>query len=366
MTNGSPGPINNAKLNTISAYYELRPAFQALLRAQGRRPGKILRQPSPPWENCRWKNATKPCEAYLKGAGPWINLIDKRRATAAKLQPCNLYLQGLFTWCATTSTPIKSFPRSTLNLIPTIPDEYEKLGSFALAGLPDSLYPATLRQARRARQRVSDCHWRAQFRLRQFARTRAHCARLGRCKAVVAESFARIFFRNSVATGELYPCECADRLCDELKTGDVVTVDLDKETFTVQASGKVHLLKPLGDVRPVVDAGGLFNYARKTGMMPGLTRPDLPGGTQRSATAPRQKTAFEICQYFRQRTAASGSARTTGRPRTRFHLREIIRVVRAQINRAARNQRRRAPARGKRSLISRCLRCFRFGQGSGK
>src|SRR3954464_10017151 len=27
-----------------------------------------------------------------------------------------------------------------LNLVPTIPEEYEKLGSYALAGLPDSLY----------------------------------------------------------------------------------------------------------------------------------------------------------------------------------------------------------------------------------
>ncbi len=74
-----------------------------------------------------------------------------------------------------------------------------------------------------------------------------------------------------MATGELYPCECADRLCDEVKTGDMVTVDLDKETVTVQTTGKVHKLKPLGDVRPVVDAGGLFNYARKTGMMPAAT-----------------------------------------------------------------------------------------------
>jgi 3-isopropylmalate/(R)-2-methylmalate dehydratase small subunit len=42
---------------------------------------------------------------------------------------------------------------------------------------------------------------------------------------------------------------------------------LDKLTVTVQATGKVYLFKPLGDVRPVVDAGGLFNYARKSGMM---------------------------------------------------------------------------------------------------
>ena len=86
--------------------------------------------------------------------------------------------------------------------------------------------------------------------------------------AVIAKSFARIFFRNSVATGELYPCESVDRLCDILKTGDVVTVDLDAATVTAKATGKVYQFKPLGDVRPVVDAGGLFNYARITGMMP--------------------------------------------------------------------------------------------------
>jgi len=88
------------------------------------------------------------------------------------------------------------------------------------------------------------------------------------CKVVLAESFARIFFRNSVATGELYPCESVDRLSDVLKTGDVVTVDLDAATITVKSTGKAYKFKPLGDVRPVVDSGGLFNYARQTGMIP--------------------------------------------------------------------------------------------------
>ena len=88
------------------------------------------------------------------------------------------------------------------------------------------------------------------------------------CKIVLAESFARIFFRNSVATGELYPCEITERLCDTLKNGDMVTVDLNAAAVTVKATGKVFKFKPLGDVRPVVDAGGLFNYARKSGMIP--------------------------------------------------------------------------------------------------
>jgi 3-isopropylmalate/(R)-2-methylmalate dehydratase small subunit len=45
-------------------------------------------------------------------------------------------------------------------------------------------------------------------------------------------------------------------------------VDLNAGTVTAKSTGKVHKFKPLGDVRPVVDAGGLFNYARKTGMIP--------------------------------------------------------------------------------------------------
>jgi len=154
-----------------------------------------------------------------------------------------------------------------LNLIPTIPDEYEKLGSFALAGLPDSLYPT-----RFVKPGKVDADYPIVIGGRNFGcgSSREHAPiALGSagCHAVVAESFARIFFRNSVATGELYPCECADRLCEIFKTGDLATVDLDKGTVTAQATGKVYALKPLGDVRPVVDSGGLFNYARKTGMM---------------------------------------------------------------------------------------------------
>ena len=47
----------------------------------------------------------------------------------------------------------------------------------------------------------------------------------------------------------------------------MVTVDLDAATVTVKATGRVYTFKPLGDVRPVVDAGGLFNYAREMGMI---------------------------------------------------------------------------------------------------
>jgi 3-isopropylmalate/(R)-2-methylmalate dehydratase small subunit len=154
-----------------------------------------------------------------------------------------------------------------LNLVPTIPDEYEKLGSHALDGLPKSLYAMRFVQ-----DGALDSEYPIVVAGKNFGcgSSREHAPiALGSagCKIVLAESFARIFFRNSVATGELYPCELTERLCDTLKTGDVVTVDLDAATVTVKATGKVIQFKPLGDVRPVVDAGGLFNYARQTGMI---------------------------------------------------------------------------------------------------
>ena len=159
-------------------------------------------------------------------------------------------------------------PAQYLTLVPTIPDEYEKLGSYALCGLPDSLYPI-----RFVKEGQLDSEYSIVVGGKNFGcgSSREHAPiAMGSagCKIVLAESFARIFFRNAVATGELYPCECTGRLCEVLKTGDVVTVDLDKCTVTVKATSKVHSFKPLGDVRPVVDAGGLFNYARKTGMIP--------------------------------------------------------------------------------------------------
>jgi 3-isopropylmalate/(R)-2-methylmalate dehydratase small subunit len=158
-------------------------------------------------------------------------------------------------------------PAQYLNLVPTIPEEYEKLGTYALAGLPESAYPMRYVKAGQL-----DSEYPIVVGGRNFGcgSSREHAPiALGSagCKVVLAESFARIFFRNSVATGELYPCESEDRLCEVFKTGDVITVDLDAASVTAQSTGTVYKFKPLGDVRPVVDAGGLFNYARKTGMI---------------------------------------------------------------------------------------------------
>jgi 3-isopropylmalate/(R)-2-methylmalate dehydratase small subunit len=158
-------------------------------------------------------------------------------------------------------------PAQYLNLMPTVPEEYEKLGSHALAGLPESLYPT-----RFIREGDKDTNYAVVIGGRNFGcgSSREHApVALGaaNCQAVVAESFARIFFRNCVASGEIYPVETTQRLCDTIKTGDEVEVDLDANELRVVSTGRRIPLKPLGDVREVIDAGGLFDYARKTGMM---------------------------------------------------------------------------------------------------
>lgn len=159
-------------------------------------------------------------------------------------------------------------PAQFLNLVPTLLDEYERLGSHAMNGLPDSLYPI-----RFIAEGAMDTDYPILLAGRNFGcgSSREHAPiALGaaECQFVVAQSFARIFFRNCVATGEVYPVECVDRLCDVFQTGDEASVDIDANTITHVSTGKTYALKPLGEVRPVVDAGGIFAYARATGMIP--------------------------------------------------------------------------------------------------
>ena len=85
---------------------------------------------------------------------------------------------------------------------------------------------------------------------------------------VVAEFYARIFFRNCVNGGYLLPCETRTRLCDgAVSTGDVCTVDIENGVLTNDTTGERFELNPLGDVKPIVDAGGVFAYARQAGML---------------------------------------------------------------------------------------------------
>ena len=87
--------------------------------------------------------------------------------------------------------------------------------------------------------------------------------------AVVAEFYARIFYRNSVNGGYLIPTESKARLCEQVCTGDNLVIDIAAGTLTNTTTGDEWPLLPLGEVAPILEAGGLFPYATKTGMLKG-------------------------------------------------------------------------------------------------
>lgn len=158
-------------------------------------------------------------------------------------------------------------PAQYLNLVPTIPEEYKKLGSYALCGLPDA-YKTRYVKAGEYKTEYPIIIGGKNF---GCGSSREHApVSLGAAgtKAIIANSFARIFFRNSIATGEVFPLEISnENLNKEIKTGDEVEINLEKNELKEVKTGKVHKLKEIGDVKEVIEAGGIFNYARKKGMI---------------------------------------------------------------------------------------------------
>ncbi len=160
-------------------------------------------------------------------------------------------------------------PAQYLNLVPTIPEEYEKLGSYAMSGLPAD-FPAFVAPGKNKTTHAIIIAGR------NFGcgSSREHApVALGAAgiHAVVAESYARIFFRNAIATGELFPCETSIRLCERFKTGDRASLNIAANTLVKIDSGESFKISPLGAAAPVISAGGLFAYARQTGMIPAAT-----------------------------------------------------------------------------------------------
>src|SRR5213076_1613533 len=82
-------------------------------------------------------------------------------------------------------------------------------------------------------------------------------------ECVIAEFYARIFFRNSVNGGYLLPLESVGRLVEKTNTGDILEVHaLDGYLLNKTKNAKFEI-KPLGDVLPIIEAGGVFAYAEK-------------------------------------------------------------------------------------------------------
>lgn len=75
---------------------------------------------------------------------------------------------------------------------------------------------------------------------------------------VIAKSFARIFYRNSINTG-LAIMECPEAV-DAIRSGDAVRVDADKGLIVDETRGETFRAQPFPPfIREIIEAGGLVN-----------------------------------------------------------------------------------------------------------
>ncbi|TKJ40028.1 3-isopropylmalate dehydratase small subunit [candidate division LCP-89 bacterium B3_LCP] len=79
--------------------------------------------------------------------------------------------------------------------------------------------------------------------------------------AVVAQSFARIFYRNSINVG-LPILECPQAV-ESTDDGDVLSIDLEKGEIENLTKGGVFTASPFPEsIRRIIDVGGLEEYVR--------------------------------------------------------------------------------------------------------
>ena len=79
------------------------------------------------------------------------------------------------------------------------------------------------------------------------------------CSAVIAPSFARIFYRNCLNNGLFALTN--DEIQSKIKTGDRIRIDLD--AGTIETGGNVYRFpRPSDEVFGIIEAGGLIPFTK--------------------------------------------------------------------------------------------------------
>jgi 3-isopropylmalate/(R)-2-methylmalate dehydratase small subunit len=96
--------------------------------------------------------------------------------------------------------------------------------------------------------------------------------------AVIAKSFARLFYRNAFNIG--LPIVESDQAPEQIEEGEKVSLDFSTGEIVNKTSGKRFLAKPVPPfMRAIIEAGGLVEYVKKT------QGTDKPGGSTVDPTA---------------------------------------------------------------------------------
>ncbi len=82
-------------------------------------------------------------------------------------------------------------------------------------------------------------------------------------KAVIATSFARIFYRNSVDGAFLLPIEIDDATYQKISNSDQLEVNIEKNEIKNLTKNEVYSMKPFSEIiAKIIAAGGLFKYKK--------------------------------------------------------------------------------------------------------
>ena len=80
-------------------------------------------------------------------------------------------------------------------------------------------------------------------------------------KAVLALSFARIFYRNSVDGAYLLPIEIDEKTYASISEKDELEIDTGKNEIKNLTKNQTYAMKPFPDlIGKIIEAGGLFKY----------------------------------------------------------------------------------------------------------
>jgi 3-isopropylmalate/(R)-2-methylmalate dehydratase small subunit len=80
-------------------------------------------------------------------------------------------------------------------------------------------------------------------------------------KAVLALSFARIFYRNAVDGAFLLPIEIDENAYKDISDSNSLEVDISKNEIKNLTKNKIYKMKPFPElIGRIIESGGLFNY----------------------------------------------------------------------------------------------------------
>jgi len=80
-------------------------------------------------------------------------------------------------------------------------------------------------------------------------------------KAVLALSFARIFYRNAVDGAFLLPIEIDESAYNNISDKDSLEIDTEKNEIKNLTKNQTYKMKPFSElIGKIIAAGGLFNY----------------------------------------------------------------------------------------------------------